>query len=263
MSTCAIGHLAEIGEQDRVASLTLKVTVLDVERAGPVPALASPATAALAIANSRRRGYLAGTELARTFAWLRPNEMIWNNWVNSYLLGKKPPSFDLLYWNADSMNMPAAAHRDLVRFGIENPLREPGRFKVLGTGIDLSKIEGDAYAVGAETDHLTPWGHCYRSATMLGGTTRFVLSRSGHIAAIINPPGNPRARYRVSDDYPANAGEWLESTEERPGTWWDDWDGWLAERSGSLKAAPRRLGDRSHKVLDPAPGLYVRERAVR
>jgi polyhydroxyalkanoate synthase len=263
MSTCAIGHLAEIGEQDRVASLTLKVTVLDVERAGPVPALASPATAALAIANSRRRGYLAGTELASTFAWLRPNEMIWNNWVNSYLLGKKPPSFDLLYWNADSMNMPAAAHRDLVRFGIENPLREPGRFKVLGTGIDLSKIEVDAYAVGAETDHLTPWGHCYRSATMLGGTTRFVLSRSGHIAAIINPPGNPRARYRVSDDYPANAGEWLESAEERPGTWWDDWDGWLAERSGSLKPAPRRLGDRSHKVLDPAPGLYVRERAAR
>ena len=95
----------------------LKVTVLDVERAGPVPALASPATAALAIANSKRRGYLAGTELASTFAWLRPNEMIWNNWVNSYLLGKKPPSFDLLYWNADSMNMPAAAHRDLVRFG--------------------------------------------------------------------------------------------------------------------------------------------------
>jgi polyhydroxyalkanoate synthase len=262
MTTCAIAHLAEIGEDDVVAGLTLNVTILDTHRAGPVPALAAPATAAVAMANSRRQGYLAGTELASTFAWLRPNEMIWNNWVNNYLLGKKPPSFDLLYWNADSMNMPAAAHHDLVRFGLENPLPEPGRMQVLGSGVDVSAITCDAYAVGAETDHLTPWQHCYRSVHMLGGETRFVLSSSGHIAAIINPPGNPRARYHVADTYPADADAWLEGASKEQGTWWHDWDGWLAQRSGELKAAPRRLGRGGHKVLDPAPGAYVRERAV-
>jgi polyhydroxyalkanoate synthase len=263
MTACAVAHLAELAEQDLVASLTLNVTVLDTERAGPVPALASPETAAIAIANSRRQGYLAGTELAETFAWLRPNEMIWSNWVNNYLLGKKPPAFDLLFWNADSMNMPAAAHRDLVQFGLDNPLPHPGRMRVLGSGINVSEITVDAYAVGAETDHLTPWQHCYRTVRMLGGDTRFVLSSSGHIAAIINPPGNPRARYHVGDEHPQSAEEWLLGATQKPGTWWEDWDGWLAERSGPLKKAPRKLGNRSHKVLGPAPGEYVLERAVR
>jgi polyhydroxyalkanoate synthase len=262
MTTCAIAHLADGGEQDSVASLTLNVTVLDTERAGPVPAMASPETAAIAIANSKRQGYLAGTELAETFAWLRPNEMIWNNWVNNYLLGKKPPAFDLLFWNADSMNMPAAAHRDLVQFGLDNPLPHPGRMRVLGSPIDVAKITVDAYAVGAETDHLTPWQHCYRSVNMLGGDTRFVLSSSGHIAAIINPPGNPRARYHVGTEHPQSAEEWLLGATQHSGTWWEDWDQWLAERSGPLKPAPRKLGNRSHKVMGPAPGEYVLERAV-
>ena len=261
MSTCAVSHLAQTGEQDLIAGLTLNVTVLDNERAGPVLALTSPASAAVAKAKSNRQGYLAGTELATTFAWLRPNEMIWNNVVNNYLLGKKPPAFDLLYWNGDSQNMPAAAHRDLVQFGLDNPLARPGAVTVLGTPIDLSKITADAYAVGAETDHLTPWGHCYRTVNLLGGDTRFVLSSSGHIAAIINPPGNPRARYHVADEYPADPEEWLASAEKRPGTWWDDWVAWLAERSGPLKAAPQRLGNRKHKVLGPAPGAYVVERS--
>jgi polyhydroxyalkanoate synthase len=261
MSTCAVSHLAQTGEQDLIAGLTLNVTVLDNERAGPVLALTSPASAAVAKAKSKRQGYLAGTELATTFAWLRPNEMIWNNVVNNYLLGKKPPAFDLLYWNGDSQNMPAAAHRDLVQFGLDNPLARPGAVTVLGTPIDLSQVTVDAYAVGAETDHLTPWGHCYRTVNLLGGDTRFVLSSSGHIAAIINPPGNPRARYHVADEYPAEPEEWLASAEKRPGTWWDDWVAWLAERSGPLKPAPQRLGNRKHKVVGRAPGDYVLEQS--
>jgi polyhydroxyalkanoate synthase len=262
MSTCAVAHLAATGAQDLVAGLTLNVTVLDTERAGPVPAMVSPATAALAKASSRRQGYLAGTELASTFAWLRPNEMIWNNVVSNYFLGKKPPAFDLLFWNADSQNMPAAAHRDLVEFGLANPLPLAGAVTVLGTPIDVSKITVDAYAVGAETDHLTPWHSCYRTVNMLGGDTRFVLSSSGHIAAIINPPGNPRARYHVADEYPPSAEDWLASAEKKPGTWWEDWDVWLGQRSGPLKAAPKKLGSRRHKVLGPAPGAYVLERSV-
>jgi poly[(R)-3-hydroxyalkanoate] polymerase subunit PhaC len=263
MTTCAVAHLSQSGEGDLIAGLTLNVTVLDTERAGPVPALVSPATAAVAKANSRRQGYLAGTELASTFAWLRPNEMIWNNVVNNYLLGKKPPSFDLLYWNGDSMNMPAAAHRDLVQFGIDNPLPRPGALNVLGTPIDVSKITAESYAVGAETDHLTPWQHCYRSVNMLGGDTRFVLSSSGHIAAIINPPGNPRARYHVADEHPPSADDWLAGAEAKQGTWWEDWDAWLGERSGPLKAAPKKLGNRQHRVLGPAPGAYVLESSRR
>lgn len=259
MSTCAVSYLAQTGEQDLIAGLTLNVTVLDTERAGPVPALVSPATVAAAKANSQRQGYLAGTELATTFAWLRPNEMIWNNVVNNYLLGNKPPAFDLLYWNADSQNMPAAAHRDLVQFGIDNPLPLPGAMTVLGTPLDVSQITVDAYAVGAVTDHLTPWQSCYRTATMLGGDTRFVLSTSGHIAALVNPPGNPRARYQVSDEYPETAQEWLAGAETKSGTWWDDWDAWLGERSGPLKSAPKKLGSRQHEVLGPAPGTYVME----
>ncbi len=260
MSTCALGHLAEIGQQERVASLTLNVTVLDTDRAGPVPSLVSPVTAAAAKANSKRQGYLAGTELASTFAWLRPNEMIWKNVVNNYLLGRRPPSFDLLYWNGDSLNMPAAAHHDLVRFGVSNPLPRGGDMTVLGTPIDVSKITVDAYAVAAETDHLTPWETCYRTVNLLGGDTRFVLSSSGHIAATINPPGNPRARYHVADEHPPAAEEWLTGAVVKPGTWWDDWDAWLADRSGSLRPAPKRLGSRRHKVVGPAPGEYVLER---
>ena len=262
MSTCAISHLASTDELDLIAGLTLNVTVLDTERAGPVPALASPATAKVAMANSKRQGYLAGTELASTFAWLRPNEMIWNNVINNYLLGKKPPSFDLLYWNADSQNMPAAAHRDLVRFGLENPLPRPGAMKVLGSPVDVSKVTVDAYEVGAETDHLTPWQNCYKTVNLLGGDTRFVLSSGGHIAAIINPPGNPRARYHVASEHPESGDEWLLGAEKKSGTWWEDWDAWLAKRSGETRPAPKKLGNRKYKVLGPAPGEYVRERAV-
>jgi polyhydroxyalkanoate synthase len=261
MSTCAVTHLAQAGRQDMIAGLTLNVTVLDTHHAGPVPALVSPATAAAAKANSRRQGYLAGTELASTFAWLRPNEMIWNNVINNYLLGKKPPAFDLLYWNADSQNMPAAAHRDLVQFGIDNPLPRPGAFTVLGTPADVSQVTVDAYAVGAETDHLTPWQHCYRTVNMLGGDVRFVLSSSGHIAAIINPPGNPRARYHVAGEHPQDAEEWLGGAEIRPGTWWEDWVAWLGERSGGSKRAPAKLGRGRNKALGPAPGEYVLERS--
>jgi polyhydroxyalkanoate synthase len=261
MSTCAVSYLSQYANKDLIAGLTLNVTVLDTEHAGPVPALVSPATVASAKANSRRQGYLAGTELATTFAWLRPNEMIWNNVVNNYLLGKSPPKFDLLYWNADSMNMPAAAHSDLVEFGVQNPLPRPGAMTVMGEEIDVSQITCEAYAVGAETDHLTPWQHCYRSVNMLGGNVRFVLSSSGHIAAIINPPGNPKARYDVSEDYPPTGDAWRAGAETKPGTWWEDWLAWLGERSGETKAAPKKLGSRKHKIVGAAPGDYVMERS--
>jgi polyhydroxyalkanoate synthase len=258
----AVAHLAAKGEQDRVAGMTLGVCVLDNENAGTMGALSERRLAELAMADSARRGYLDGRQLAGVFAWLRPNDLIWNYWINNYLLGKEPPAFDVLYWNADTTNLPAALHRDFVELSLENSLVEPGKLEALGTPIDLSKITTDTYLVAGIADHITPWQNCYRSTQLLGSEPRFVLSTSGHIAAMVNPPGNEKASFRVNEQNPESADDWLKEATQTPGTWWDDWAEWLSTRSGDEKNAPRKVGrGRKHKALDPAPGKYVLEQA--
>src|SRR3954451_15520530 len=254
-----VAHLAALGDQDRIAGLTLGVCVIDQSESGTASAFMEPGTAALAAADSARRGYLDGRALAGVFAWLRPNDLVWNYWVSNYLLGKDPPAFDILYWNADTTNMPAKLHRDFVQIALENSLVRPGEVTVLGTPVDLSKITVDSYLVAGIADHITPWANCYRSVHLLGSDPRFVLSTSGHIAALVNPPGNAKASYRVNDELPESADSWLASASQTPGTWWSDWAGWLNERSGSERNAPRRLGGKGYKVLNDAPGAYVRE----
>jgi polyhydroxyalkanoate synthase len=262
-TTIATALLAARGELDRVASMNVMVTVLDMSRAGRPASFLSERVARRAKANVARKGYLAGTELTRTFAWLRPNDMIWNNFVNNYYLGNKPPAFDLLYWNLDSMNMPAALHADMVDIGLANPLLEPGGLQILGSPIDVRQIDCDAYIVGGETDHLTPWPSCYRSTSLLGGHTRFVLSTGGHIAAVIHPPGNPKSAYITgAEEYPEDAQEWLASGQRNQGSWWEDWAPWLTERSGEAKVAPVELGSAANPSLGPAPGTYVFERST-
>jgi polyhydroxyalkanoate synthase len=209
------------------------------------------------LADSARRGYLDGRNLAGVFAWLRPNDLIWNYWINNYLLGKDPPAFDVLYWNADTTNLPAALHRDFIQLSLENSLVHPGKLKALGTPIDLSKITMDTYLVAGISDHITPWESCYRSTQLLGSNPRFVLSTSGHIAAIVNPPGNEKASYQTNDENPPSAEEWLGEAAKLRGTWWVDWLQWLTERSGADKAAPRQPGGAGFEPLDPAPGTYV------
>ena len=259
MSTCAAGHLAQIGRIDRLASLNLNVTVLDLDRGSPVMAFVSPEAAKVAGTKVRKRGYLPGTELSRTFAWLRANDMIWNNFVNNYYLGNSPPALDLLYWNLDSMNMSAGAHADMMRIGLDNPLPKK-TLELLGTTIDLSKITCDVYSVGAESDHLTPWPACYRSIHHLGGKTRFVLSTSGHVAAVIHPPGNPKSAYWIGDESIPEPDAWLGRATAHKGTWWEDWSAWLSERSGAKKEPPAALGSASFRTLGPAPGEYVFQR---
>jgi polyhydroxyalkanoate synthase len=255
-----IAHLAAIGEQERIAGLTLGVCVLDNRQMGTVSAFMDPATAALATADSARRGYLDGRSLAGVFAWLRPNDLVWNYWVSNYLLGKDPPAFDILYWNNDTTNMPAALHRDFVGIALENSLIRPGEVTVLGTPIDLSRITVDAYLVAGIADHITPWVNAYRTVHLLGTPEpRFVLSTSGHIAALVNPPGNPKASFRVNDERPADPEAWLASATQTPGTWWGDWTAWLNERSGSEREAPTSLGGGGYEPLDDAPGTYVCE----
>jgi polyhydroxyalkanoate synthase len=195
--------------------------------------------------------------MARVFAWMRPNDLVWNYWVNNYLLGEPPPTFDVLAWNADTTNLPARLHADFLHMFLDNPLVRPGAMRALDTPVDLGEVTCDIYALGALTDHLVPWQGAYQATQLFGGRTRFVLSSSGHIQAIVNPPGNPKARYFVNDDTVADPTAWLKAATELTGTWWDDWVAWTLERSGAERPAPVRAGSRKHPALDPAPGLYV------
>ncbi len=256
-ATCAVAHLAATDRQDEVAGLTLGVCVIDNERSGDTSAFIDPATANLAIAESARKGYLDGRSLAGVFAWLRPNDLIRNYWVNNYLLGKNPPSFDILFWNADTTNMPAGLHRDFVRIAMNNSLIYAGEATVLGTPLDLSKITVDSYLVAGISDHITPWQNCYKTTHLLGSEPRFVLSSSGHIAAMVNPPDNPKAKFRVNESNPEDPDKWLETASTKPGSWWEDFAAWLKERSGDEIDAPEQLGGGGLEPLAKAPGTYV------
>jgi poly[(R)-3-hydroxyalkanoate] polymerase subunit PhaC len=250
-------HLAHTGRQDRIAALTLMVTVLDEAHAGLAGAVIDERTAKLAEAASRARGYLDGRSLAEVFAWLRPNDLIWNYWVNNYLLGKKPAPFDILFWNADTTRMTAGLHRDFLELGAANALVEPGGATMLGSPVDLRLVDRDNYIVAGITDHICPWQSCYRSTQLLGGRPRFLLSTSGHIAAMVNPPGNEKARYQMAKECPEDPQEWLRRAETCHGSWWPDYAGWLAERCGEEQAAPDELGGGGLAPICDAPGTYV------
>jgi polyhydroxyalkanoate synthase len=268
MGTCSGGvisamvaaHLAHIGQQHRIAAFTLMVTVLDQAQAGLASAVISERTAELAAGASRARGYLDGRSLAEVFAWLRPNDLIWNYWVNNYLLGRKPPPFDILFWNADTTRMTAGLHHDFLQLGVTNALTRPGRASMLGSPVDLTLIDRDTYLVAGITDHICPWQSCYRSTQLMSGRPRFVLSTSGHIAAMVNPPGNEKASYQVAEKSPADPQQWLREAETGRGSWWPDYAGWLAERSGAEKAAPAEPGGGGLVPLGDAPGTYVYDR---
>jgi polyhydroxyalkanoate synthase len=266
IATMAAAHLAAIGRQDRIAAFTLLVTVLDQAHAGLASAVIDERTVQVAAAASRARGYLDGRSLAEVFAWLRPNDLIWNYWVNNYLLGKKPPAFDILFWNADTTRMTAGLHRDFLQLGAANALVRPGAATMLGSPVDLAAVDRDSYIVAGITDHICPWQSCYQSTQLLGGRPRFVLSTSGHIAAMVNPPGNEKARYQLAkqapDDPvgPEDAQEWLRSAETIKGSWWPDYADWLRQRCGEKRTAPTELGGGGLAPLADAPGTYIYDR---
>ena len=257
IASITAGHLAAAGQAGRLSAFGLFVTVLDTAQAGLVGALTDRRLALAAKAMSRRRGYLDGRDLAEVFAWLRPGNLVWNYWVNNYLLGKKPPAFDVLFWNADTTRMSAGLHGDFVDLAIDNKLVTPGALTVLGTPIDLSQVDTDAYVVAGIADHITPWQNCYRSIRLLGGKNRFILSTSGHIAALVNPPGNQKARYQINESTPADPEDWLKTAETEQGSWWPDLLAWLGERCGADKPAPEELGGGGLRPIVDAPGTYV------
>ncbi|MGE8360786.1 class II poly(R)-hydroxyalkanoic acid synthase [Pseudomonas sp.] len=254
-----LGHYAALGEQ-KVHALTLLVSVLDTQLDTQVALFADEKTLEAAKRRSYQAGVLEGSDMAKVFAWMRPNDLIWNYWVNNYLLGNEPPVFDILYWNNDTTRLPAALHGEFIEMFQTNPLTRSGALEVCGTPIDLKQVTCDFFCVAGTTDHITPWDSCYKSAHLFGGKCEFVLSNSGHIQSILNPPGNPKARYMTNSEMPADPKAWQESSTKHTDSWWLHWQTWLAERSGTTKNAPAKLGNKKYPAGEAAPGTYVHER---
>jgi polyhydroxyalkanoate synthase len=259
LSSMVLGHLAAVGESEKVVAAAFSVSVLDQRKAGVTGALLTPAAADAAVRASAARGFLDGRALAEVFAWLRPNDLVWNYWVQSYLLGQAPKPFDVLYWNADSTRLAARLHRDFVHLAQRNGLTEPDGVVMLGSTVNLSQVTADTYVTAGISDHLCPWQNCYASTQLFGGTSRFVLSTSGHIASIVNPvnPGNKKAHFRTSEHTPPDPADWLAGARTVEGSWWPDFSGWLHARTGDLLAAPKTPGSDDHPPIEAAPGSYV------
>jgi len=260
MSTMLLHYLAATGH-DRVNAASFGVTLLDFGMEAPLGAFQSKPVTGLARRRSATSGILPASSLAQVFAWMRPNDLVWNYWVNNYLEGKDPPSFDLLAWSTDGTNMPGALHGQFLDIFQTNPLIEPGKLSVLGQQMDLKRIKVETLVMAALTDHLTPWRGCYRTTQLFGGESTFILSNAGHIASLVNPPGNPKSSYFVGRKPGPDPDAWLQQAEKRGGTWWEAWSDWTLERSAGEHAAPVSLGSTQHPVIENAPGMYVRERA--
>ncbi len=250
----------------RIAALTLMVCVLHPKQ-NDIEAGSLMTENGLKLAKQRaaKAGIIKGNDLSRGFAWLRPNDLIWNYVINNYLMGDDPPAFDVLFWNADATNLSATLMGDFMHAFETLAFAKQGEVEMVGHKVDLSKVTSDLFILGGVTDHITPWRACYRSTQLFGSKdVTFVLSQSGHMQAILNPPGNPKAKYFVSKKGgkpPADVDDWLKGTEEVPGSWWPFWMDWVQKRAGKQVAAPAKLGSKAHPPQEAAPGLYVLDQA--
>ena len=260
MSTIGLAHLAAKGEAERVGWMTVTNTLVDFSIPGHLGVFADRKSVMRLEQNMKQHGYLEASAMAQTFDWLRGNDLVWNYVINNWYMGKTPPAFDLLAWNGDSTNMPAAMHTQYLRACyVDNLLIRPGAFRIAGTPIDLRNIKQPMYVLGAENDHIAPWKGSYLTAQHVGGEVRYTLTSSGHVAGIVNPPGNPKAAFWTSPraDRGVDADAWRERAERVSGSWWDDWVAWASERSGELVAPPRVPPG------DPAPGSYAKGEEAR
>jgi len=264
----ALAVLAARGEQP-AASLTLLTTLLDFADNGILDIFVDEASvrlreATLGADSPKGPQLLHGQELATTFSFLRPNDLVWNYVVGNYLKGEAPPAFDLLYWNGDSTNLPGPMYCWYLRHTyLQNELKLPGRLTVCGEKLDLGAIEAPVYVYGSREDHIVPWQAAYRNTQLLKGKRRFVMGASGHIAGVINPPAKGKRSHWIAKSaaLPADAEAWLASATEHPGSWWTDWSRWLASHAGPKKPAPKAPGNRKFKAIEPAPGRYVKVKA--
>ncbi|MCY1279272.1 Poly(3-hydroxyalkanoate) polymerase subunit PhaC [compost metagenome] len=253
-----LGYCAASGEK-LVHAVTLMVAVFGLDAESQLGLFSTPEAVTAARHGSASRGVLDGEALGRVFAWLRPNDLVWNYWVNNYLLGNAPPAFDVLYWNNDTTRLPAGLHGQFLDMLTLNQLATPGALQVLGHAVSLSDVDCDKYVLAGMTDHITPWKAVYRSAQAFGGRTEFVLSSSGHVQSLVNPPGNPKARYFRNGTPGAEPETWLEGAAAEQGSWWEHWSQWLKKRSGPKRNAPAAPGSPRFAPLGDAPGRYVTE----
>jgi len=259
ITTATLASLLASAGDNRINALSMFVCVLDPQKDdSDLGQIVSERSLEIARRYSRRKGILEGESLARMFAWMRPNDLVWNYVVNNYLLGQDPPPYDVLYWNNDTTNLPAQLHSDYLDMGLSQPFSNPGKVEIAGHIADLTKVKADTFIVAGVTDHITPWKACYRTTQLLGSDSiEFTLSNSGHLQSLLNPPMNPKAQYFKNANLPASPDEWAEGAEEVKGSWWPRWAEWLGERSGTLKAAPKTLGSEAFPPLYPSPGKYV------
>ena len=264
----ALAVLAARGEKP-AASMTLLTTFLDFSDTGILDIFIDEPGVRLREmtlgAESPNGGnLLKGQELATTFSFLRPNDLVWNYVVGNYLKGETPPPFDLLYWNSDGTNLPGPMYCWYLRNTyLENNLVVPGKTTVCGQPVDLGAIDIPSYVYASREDHIVPWKGAYRNVDVLSGSRRFVLGASGHIAGVINPPAKNKRSHWIGRGaaLPATADAWFEHATEHAGSWWPDWSAWLAEFGGKQVAAPKAPGNRTWKAIEPAPGRYVKEKA--
>jgi polyhydroxyalkanoate synthase subunit PhaC len=267
----ALSVLAARGEQP-ATSVTLLTTLLDFSNTGVLDlfideTMVQMREMTLGPSSPGGGSLLKGQELASTFSFLRPNDLVWNYVVGNYLKGETPPPFDLLYWNSDSTNLPGPMYCWYLRNTYhENNLAKPGKVTVCGEKIDLGSIKASTYVYASREDHIVPWEGAYMNTQVLGGAKgkiRFVMGASGHIAGVINPPAKGKRSHWIGSGtaLPAKAQEWFARAKEHPGSWWTDWANWLEGQGGKQIAAPKAFGNRSHKVIEPAPGRYVKQKA--
>jgi len=260
LTAITTSHLAAVADR-RVHSASFAVTLLDFGGDNPINAFNFAPLRAVAAIQGRVRGVFPAKSMADTFTWMRPNDLIWNYWVNNYLMGQDPPSFDILAWNADGTNLSPALHRQFLDMFRTNPLPIACARTYLGTPFDPALIDVPNFVVGAVNDHLTPWRGTYRTTEMTTGESTFVLSNAGHIAALVNPPSNPKASYFTGDAAGrVEAEDWRATATKQSGSWWEQWANWTIERAGSLISAPAQPKSADAGVLVPAPGTYVLEK---
>ena len=256
LTAIGVAYNAAIGDRS-IKSATFLNTHTDFTVPGTLGVFTDEATIAGLEKQMAKQGFLDSDKMAHTFDALRANDLVFQYVVNNWLLGKQPPAFDLLVWNKDSTRMPAKMHSEYLRSCYLHNEFARGEFEIGGQKLDPGKVEVDTYVLSAIDDHIVPWVSGYKTTQLLGGHNRFVLSTSGHIAGIVNPPG-PKAKHWTNDAHPADPQEWKDSAQLRDGTWWEDWAEWIARQGGPKVAAPRELGSKEHPPIEPAPGSYVR-----
>jgi polyhydroxyalkanoate synthase len=262
----ALAVLAAKGEQP-ANSVTLLTTLLDFDSTGILDIFIDEASVQLREATLGENaptgpGLLKGQELATTFSFLRPNDLVWNYVVANYLKGESPPPFDLLYWNGDSTNLPGPMYCWYLRhMYLQNELKKPGALTVCGEKVDLSKIKAPFFVYGSREDHIVPWTAAYASMPLISGKKTFVMGASGHIAGVINPPAKGKRSFWTNAKTPAKAEDWLAGATEQPGSWWTTWSDWLKPQGGKLVNAPKAAGSAKFKPIEAAPGRYVKAKA--